>query len=262
MGAAAKRALVTGASRGLGLETASELAELGFEVWLTSRAESGRAQAEALAARGLRVEHRQLDVNAPPSIDALARELERSSIGLDVLVNNAGIALEGFDEVVAYRTLATNFHGVRRLTRALVDRIADGGRIVMVSSGLGELEGLAPQLRERFLDADLDEARLVALVDGFVREVAERRHAASGWPSSAYRVSKIALNALTRLYARELEPRGVRVAAVCPGWVRTDMGGAGASRSVAEGARGIVWAATASELATGRFYRDARRIPW
>jgi carbonyl reductase 1 len=179
-----------------------------------------------------------------------------------VLVNNAGIAMEGFDEVVAYKTLATNFHGVRRLTRALVDRMADGGRIVMVSSGMGELDGLAPQLRERFLDASLDEAALVAFVDGFVREVAERRHTASGWPSSAYRVSKIALNTLTRLYARELEPRGIRVAAVCPGWVRTDMGGPGASRSVAEGARGIVWAATTSELATGRFYRDARRIPW
>jgi hypothetical protein len=89
------------------------------------------------------------------------------------------------------------------------------------------------------------------------------RETAEGWPRSAYRVSKIALNAWTRLYAEQMRPRDVHVNAVCPGWVRTRMGGAGASRSVREGAEGVVWAAMLPRGGpTGGFFRDGARIAW
>jgi NAD(P)-dependent dehydrogenase (short-subunit alcohol dehydrogenase family) len=88
------------------------------------------------------------------------------------------------------------------------------------------------------------------------------RHSRSGWPSSAYRVSKVSLNALVRILARELGPRRIRVNAVCPGWVRTDMGGAGATRSVEKGAASIVWAAALEDGPTGGFFRDGQPIPW
>jgi NAD(P)-dependent dehydrogenase (short-subunit alcohol dehydrogenase family) len=140
--------------------------------------------------------------------------------------------------------------------------VPDGGSVVMVSSGLGEVSCLAPLLRKRFVSPGLARDELVALVRSFVRDVETGRHTEAGWPSSAYQVSKVGLNALTRVLARELAPRRVRVNAVCPGWVRTDMGGAGATRSVEDGATSIVWAAALEDGPTGGFFRDGRPIPW
>jgi carbonyl reductase 1 len=121
---------------------------------------------------------------------------------------------------------------------------------------------LAPALRERLFSPELTRDDLVQLVRTFVADVESGRHTAAGWPSSAYRVSKVGLNALTRVLARELAPRRIRVNAVCPGWVRTDMAGAGATRSVEAGAASIVWAAAREDGPTGGFFRDGRPIPW
>ena len=148
------------------------------------------------------------------------------------------------------------------MTEALLPLIADGGAIVMVSSGMGELAGLDPRLRPRFTDPELTRATLVGLVDAFVEDVAAARHREQGWPSNAYRVSKVALNALVRLWAPELARRHILINAVCPGWVRTDMGGPSASRDVEKGAASIVWAATRQGEPTGGFFRDGRRIDW
>jgi NAD(P)-dependent dehydrogenase (short-subunit alcohol dehydrogenase family) len=246
----ARVALVTGANRGLGLEVGRQLAERGLRVIFTSRSVPHED-----------ADHRRLDVADPASVQALAEALTADRVELDVLVNDAGIALRGFNAEVAQRTLEVNFFGALRVTDALLPRIRDGGAIVMVSSGMGEVSALAPQLRERVLSPSLTRDELVELVRSFVRDVERGRHEAAGWPSSAYRVSKVALNALTRILARELAPRRIRVNAVCPGWVRTDMGGSGASRSVEAGARSIVWAAGA-EGPTGGFFRDGRAIGW
>jgi len=141
--------------------------------------------------------------------------------------------------------------------------IRDGGRIVMVSSGMGEVSALSPELRKRFMATNLDRATLVGLVQEFVRDVALGRHAERGWPTSAYRVSKVGLNALARVLAAELAPRHIKVNAVCPGWVRTAMGGSGAPRSLEQGAESIAWAALlGADGPTGGFFRDGQRIAW
>ena len=251
-------ALVTGANQGLGFETAKGLVQQGYEVIVTARSEAaGRDAARALG-RGARFV--RLDVTNPESVAVAARFLEGHT--LDVLVNNAGISMHGFDANVAERTLGTNYFGAARVTDAFLPLLAPTGGIVMVSSGMGELSAVEPELRQRLLAPLLDRPLLDAYVNDFIRRVQSGARDLGGWPRSAYRVSKIALNALTRTLARTL-PEGQRVNAVCPGWVRTRMGGGGASRSVEHGARGIVWAATlGADGPTGGFFRDGREIDW
>jgi NAD(P)-dependent dehydrogenase (short-subunit alcohol dehydrogenase family) len=251
-------ALVTGANQGLGFETAKGLAQKGYELVVTARNEAaGRNAARALG-KGARFV--PLDVTSAESIAVAARFLQ--GVELDVLVNNAGISLNGFDANVAERTLAANYRGAARVTDGFLPLLAAQANIVMVSSGMGELSAVEPELRQRLLAPLLDRPLLDAYVDDFVRRVREGARDLGGWPRSAYRVSKIALNALTRILARTL-PEGQRVNAVCPGWVRTRMGGHAASRSVEQGARGIVWAATlGADGPTGGFFRDGRAIDW
>ncbi|UJR86823.1 SDR family NAD(P)-dependent oxidoreductase [Sandaracinus amylolyticus] len=255
-----RTALVTGGNRGIGLEVCRGLAERGFRVLLASRdRDEGEAAARSLREGGHDVHARVLDVTDRESIAALVSSIAGDT-PIDVLVNNAGTSLDGFDSEVVRRTLAVNLEGVIALTDALSSHLAEDARVVMVSSGMGELHGLPPAILARF-EPPRDRAHVLAAVDEFARAVRAGRERDEGWPRSAYRISKVALNAMTRVYAEALRGRA-RVVAVCPGWVRTRMGGPGASRSPREGAAGIVWAATTSDLETGRFYRDGRTIPW
>jgi NAD(P)-dependent dehydrogenase (short-subunit alcohol dehydrogenase family) len=257
-------ALVTGANRGLGLETVRELAGQGWQVILTARNEnSGKAAARSVSAEtGREVQFRLLDVADPSSIAALAGSLREDGMKLDVLVNNAGITMDGFDEHVARRTIDTNFYGPLRVTEALLPMLADGGAIVMVSSGAGELSILSRDLRKRFSDPSLTQQSLLELVESFVEAVRRGHHSQEGWPTSAYGVSKAALNALVRITAPRLAERAIRINAVCPGWVRTDMGGPGAPRTLRQGAASILWAALPEDGPTGGFFRDGKPVHW
>jgi carbonyl reductase 1 len=254
-------AVVTGATRGIGEAIAAGLVRRSIHVVVAARdAERGTA-----VARRLHGTFEDLDVSSAASVDSFAERLDERYPTVDVLVNNAGISLDGFDEQVVRRTLEVNFHGTVRVTERLLPRLAAGARVVMVSSGMGELSCLGRGLRSTLDDPNLDRAALSEFVERFAREVAAGTHTASGWPSSAYRVSKAAMNAYARILARELagDPRGILVNAACPGWVRTDMGGSSAPRSAAEGAKTPIWLATLPpDGPSGGFFRDERRIPW
>ncbi len=225
-------ALVSGGNRGIGLEIVRQLAERGITTILGSRdEENGRSAAEGLS--GNVVVH-QLDVADEKSVDLLASFVEEEFGRLDILVNNAGVSNdEGQRGVDAdlYRVreaLETNLLGAWRLCEVAIPLMQrhDYGRIVNVSSGMGALEDM-------------------------------------GGGSPGYRVSKTALNALTRILASELRGSGILVNSVCPGWVQTDMGSSRAPRPVEEGADTPVWAATLPNNGpTGGFFRDRRPIPW
>jgi len=228
-------ALVTGANRGIGFEVCRQLATRGFAVLLTARdAEKAQTAANRLASIG-QLEPIALDVADQDSIRKAANEVATRYGHLDVLVNNAGInydtwetaANADIDGTVA-ETIRTNLLGPWRVCQAFLPllRKSKAARIVNVSSESGSLA-----------------------------------HMGAGPP--AYQVTKAALNALTRTLAGELRHAHILVNAVCPGWVATDMGGAGAPRSANEGASGIIWAATLPDHGpTGGFFRDGKPLPW
>ena len=226
-----KVALVTGGNRGIGLETARQLAELGFTVLIGVRdLAKGGVAAKKL---GGKVEAIELDVAAPEAAAFAAAEVGRRFGRLDVLVNNAAIhydpsarALEP-DWTVIREAFETNVFGAWRVAVAFAPLLSASGhgRLVNVSSEGGSL-------------------------------------ASMGAGAPAYSTSKATLNALTRILAAELRGAGVLVNSICPGWVATDMGGPG-GRPVAQGAAGIVWAATLPDDGpTGGFFRDGKRLPW
>ena len=233
-----KVAVVTGANRGLGFEASRQLAKKGYQVILTSRDEAkGKAAAEKLQAEGLNVIFHPLDVTNDESSQKLAEFIREQFGKLDVLVNNAAIYIDSqtggnsvFDAKIdtLRQTMETNVYGVLRVTQALIGLMQkqNYGRIVNVSSGAGQLTDMG-----------------------------------SGYP--AYRISKTALNALTRIFSNELQGTNILVNSVCPGWVKTDMGGPNAPRTPEQGVDTIVWLATLPDGgATGGFFRDRQSIDW
>ena len=218
-------ALITGASRGLGREVARRLAQQGYSVLAGAR--SPKAM-EALPG----VEVLPLDVADEASVGAAAETVKARHGRLDVLVNNAGLMLDRLHDAMELdhdtlrRTLETNTHGPLRMAQAFALLMEPGGRIVNVSSGGGQLSEPAT------------------------------------W-APAYCISKTALNAVTVQLAEALKPRGIAVNAVCPGWVRTDLGGPEAPRTLDQGADSILWLVLkAGPEITGGFWRDGARIPW
>jgi NAD(P)-dependent dehydrogenase (short-subunit alcohol dehydrogenase family) len=233
-------ALVTGSNRGIGFEIAKQLALKKIQVVLTSRnPTNGEAALRKLTRDGIKkVVFMQLDVSNQVSVDGLFNEVEKTFGRLDILVNNAAILIDR-DDVVASNadleiikaTLETNLIGAWRMCKAFIPLMKKNGygRIVNVSSGAGQFEYMATS-------------------GGY-------------WP--AYSVSKTSLNALTVMLASELRGTNILVNAVCPGWVRTDMGGSNAPRSVEEGAVTPVWLATLSDGGpTGHNYYDKKQISW
>jgi NAD(P)-dependent dehydrogenase (short-subunit alcohol dehydrogenase family) len=223
---------ITGANRGIGLQTAKELAQRGYQVILGVRSESAGEQAVREVGHG--AEFVVIDVADSESIARAAEEVSERIKQLDVLINNAGIYPdEGVSILDSTReqlveTFQTNTFGPIVVVQSLLSLLkrSPRGRIINVSSGYGQLGGLS---------ADV--------------------------PS--YCLSKMALNGATIMLADKLRSDGIAVNSVCPGWVRTDMGGAGATRSVEEGAAGIVWlAADAPQELTGKFVRDREEIEW
>lgn len=235
-------AVVTGANRGLGLETARQLAKRDIQVIATGRNPiKCEIAIEKLLEEGLDVIFQPLDVTSESSVAELGAFIHSRCRRVDILVNNAGVFLDmhGAEDgsgasvfnvslETMNATLRTNLYGPLLLAQELTPLMKQQnyGRIVNVSSGMGqliEMEGNAP----------------------------------------AYRISKTALNALTRILAAETKGHNILVNAVCPGWVRTDMGGPQAERDIEQGIAGILWAATLGDDGpSGGFFRDGQPIAW
>jgi NAD(P)-dependent dehydrogenase (short-subunit alcohol dehydrogenase family) len=240
-----KTALITGANKGIGYEVARQLTAKGFHVFVGARnAKAGRKAAEEIAKKcharsatalqaGGKATFLEIDVADNDSVKKAAREFSNSEDHLDVLVNNAGVVVDGDEAILEIsddlfrKTLETNTLGALRVTRAFASllRKSKTPRVINVSSGSGQLTG-----------------------------------GADGW-APAYSISKTALNGVTSQLGAALPKFAVN--SVCPGWVRTDMGGKNANRSVEEGADTIAWLATeAPQELTGKFLRDRKEIAW
>lgn len=255
-------ALVTGGNRGLGLETCRQLAALGRQVLLGARDASAGREAERTLKQAT-VRSVVLDVTEQVSVNRLLEHLDAEGIVLDVLVNNAAVMHRGISEHIARNTMEVNYRGVVRVTDALLPRMAPSANIVMVSSGMGELSGFRSPAHERLTDPGLRRSDLDALAEECVRGVVEGNLEELGFPRNVYSISKGILNGFARVLSGELAGSGLHVNAVCPGWVQTRMGGSAAPRSVEQGARGIVWAATLPpDGPKAGFFRDGEAISW
>jgi NAD(P)-dependent dehydrogenase (short-subunit alcohol dehydrogenase family) len=227
-----KVALVTGANKGIGYEIARQLCLLDFRVFLTARDQAkGLNACKKLKGDGMDVEFLRLDVTDPGSIQQAAFEFKTLSPKLDVLVNNAGILIDktdilSLDVKTLHNTIATNALGALLVIQAFAPYMEDGGRIINVSSRVGSLKEM-------------------------------------GSHSPAYGISKTMMNAVTRQFAAVLRSRGIAVNSMHPGWVKTEMGGVGASRSLEKGAETVIWLATEAPVGlTGKFLQDKKEIDW
>ncbi len=227
-----KIALVTGANRGIGLEISKQLAQQGLKVLMAMRTPAA-ALVEGLKAGGADVEHLELDISSAPSIEAGCKEALKRHGRVDVLVNNAGIfgnekgAFEA-DVDTVLKVFQTNTVGALLMMQKLVPAMQKNnyGRVVNISSGMGQLSEME---------------------GGYV----------------AYRLSKVSLNALTRIFSDETDTKNVLINSCCPGWVKTDMGGPSAEREVSKGAETPVWLATLPENGPKNgFFRDKEPLDW
>jgi NAD(P)-dependent dehydrogenase (short-subunit alcohol dehydrogenase family) len=228
-----KTILVTGANKGIGFEIVRQLATINHTVILTARDETrGREALDHLNKQDLKAHFLRLDVTDPMQRENAKKEIEREFGILDILINNAGIGVKGDKNLVAIKsdvwnqTMATNAEAPLMLVNTLVPIMPKGSRIINISSGGGSMTDPV-----------------------------------EGW-SPVYCISKSTLNAITRQLAFYLSRSGISVNAMCPGWVKTDMGTSAAPRSVEHGADTAVWLATTESVPTGKFWRDRKEIPW
>ncbi len=238
-----KSVLITGANKGIGLETARQFGRLGYRIWLGARDDArGSAAAEGLRGAGHDVRPVSIDVTSEDSVREAAALVGKEDGMLDILINNAGIpgglrtvpSQQAVDDIRSIYD--TNVFGPIRVTQAFLPLLQSAGHasIVMISSGLGSLGWLSDPANQFY-----------------------------GINILGYNSSKSALNAVTVSFAKELAPLGIRVNAADPGYTATDFNGHSGYRTVEQAAAGIVWLACMEEAgATGRFYFEQEPVPW
>jgi NAD(P)-dependent dehydrogenase (short-subunit alcohol dehydrogenase family) len=265
-----KTILVTGGNRGIGLEICRQLDELGHSVILCSRDISkGLAAARHLNKRTI---VHQLDVTDEESILRLFETVKAEFGKLDVLINNAGIGAKEWKKEPASKVkemLKKDFGGIWKLVKAVKPLIVKTGiagtretasnvdlwqvRHIMETNAYGPwrmIQVFLPLLEKS------EEGRIINMSSG----LGEQAGLNGEYPG--YSLSKSSLNAITIMFSKELKKKGIKVNSMCPGWVRTDMGGPDAPRSVGQGADTAVWLATEEDIPTGKFFRDRKEINW
>ncbi|KAJ8553526.1 hypothetical protein K7X08_024204 [Anisodus acutangulus] len=273
-------AVVTGANRGIGFEIAHQLASHGITVVLTSRETAvGEEAVKVLQEGGLNVAFHQLDILDPSSIQAFCDWIKETYGGLDILINNAGVNFNfGKDNSVEYAEMViqTNYFGTKNMIKALIPLMRPspaGARIVSVTSRLGRLNskrnGISNvEVTQQLEDVDkLSEEMIDNTMNTFLEQVKDGTWESGGWPHvhTDYSLSKLAVNAYTRLTARILEerPEGhkIYVNCYCPGWVKTAMTGWAGHVSPEEAADTAVWLALLpDQFVSGKFFAERREI--
>ncbi len=208
-------AIVTGSNKGIGLAIVRGMCrQFDGDVYLTSRnSQLGEEAVKLLKDEGLEPKYHQLDITSEDSIAKLAVFIMEKYGGVDVLINNAGIAYKAASTAPpieqATVTMATNFTGTLNMMRAFFPLMKPHGRIVNVSSFVGALSRLtSKELQEKFSSPTLTEKELVSLADQFIADVREGKHKERGWGSTFYGVSKVAVTAITKVFAREAVQHG------------------------------------------------------
>jgi carbonyl reductase 1 len=250
--------------------------------WLHTGRDPGRGRdaVKQLEGEGLNPELLVLDVSSEQSVAAAKQTLQETHNRLDVLINNAAIFLSSsdvsFPEAVR-QTIAVNYYGLLRVTNTFLPLLQPHGRIIHMSSGLGNIKHVGQKWKEAVLNPDLTEEGLTQIMDQFVEDAQKEDYSTRGWPIhqsgdryyAPYNVSKIGVNRLAEIQAKTLgsDPSrpGVLVNAVCPGWVRTRMGGPTAHRSIEQGADTPVYLSLlphGTQEPHGLFLRDRLPVSW
>jgi carbonyl reductase 1 len=283
-------AVVTGANKGVGLAIVRQLAlqyplsplnNGSLLIYLTARDKScgeaavkdihndpQLAKAQALDFHGglSTVKFHDLDIADPKSIDTFAASMNMiHPDGIDFLINNAGIAMNGFNLNVVKTTLGCNYNGTLAVTERMLPQIRDGGRLVNVASTAGQLGSkYSDPIKKRFLGAkSVDDVN--KLMEDFTEAVAKNEYQVQGWPGAAYAVSKAGTIGFTKIIAREQNAKGsnVLINVCCPGWVKTDMTRGGGTKTPDEGATTPVMLALGDIGGkTGEFWQNEKVLRW
>ncbi|EGD78191.1 hypothetical protein PTSG_09068 [Salpingoeca rosetta] len=249
-------ALITGSARGIGREVARTLAARGWTVVASARTlEAARAVAEEEGGEGKSFVPLELDVERQGSVQDAAHHVQALGMKLDVLINNAAHFETGWTQPLFDKTMNVNFYGPVHTMRAFSPLLVDGGRIVNVASWFGQLHQISQPYRDAVTSCNSIEELISNIkfnaMDGDMRATAH----------SCYKLSKACLIRATGFAAQDpdLVQRNIKVFAVCPGWVRTQMGGPSATRSVPEGAASVLALVDPKEEhVSGGFYRDGK----
>ena len=224
--------VITGGNRGIGFGLLKILSEKHNVVFTVRDKQNGKNSIAELGSLKNEISYVVMDVDNSDTIIKATDDIKQRFNHIDMLINNAGILIKEYQlpaietsEESILRTFNTNTLGVLRVCKSIVPLMSIGGRIINISSGMGQLEEME-----------------------------------SG--STAYRLSKTSLNALTKILSNELSPLGIKVNTICPGWVRTDMGGENATLSIEESTTQIVDFALKGDFPSGQFLRHGEIIPW